>query len=241
MTVTCCGITVLLTKTVAVPAGGFGLEVYALTPTAIVAERMVYAGPSWTLGHAGPGAVTFGGTGTAWRFAEGSGGPFFETYFLLTNLTSTTATVTLTYRTAAGAVIGSDVLGVPAGVRGTVWANGTAGAQAFTTEVTSTQTIVAERAMYWPGGSSNLQSGGSPLSETAEASEASEVRTISPPTPYTLTEGVELPPVVGTAETAAVVVGKPVPGSAAGAGLGESSSSSGPSWYGSHLGRGKRS
>ncbi len=45
---------------------------------------------------------------------------------------------------------------LPAYIRGTVWANGTAGAQDFTTEVTSTRPIVAERAMYWPTGGAAL-------------------------------------------------------------------------------------
>ena len=155
-------------------------------------------------------------------------------YLLLTNLSTVSTTVTLTYRTAAGAVIGSDVLAIPAYVRGTVWANGTAGAQAFTTEITSTQPIVAERAMYWPTGSSSLQSGEAEASEATAARAALEV---GGPEPYTLTAGVLLPPIEGTAETAAVVVGKPVPGSV---GAGDAGLQSSSTWHGSHLTLGKR-
>ena len=45
-------------------------------------------------------------------------------------------------------VLGTTQLLVPPYQRGTVWATGTTGVQEFSTEVTSTQPIVAERAMY---------------------------------------------------------------------------------------------
>lgn len=46
-----------------------------------------------------------------------------------------------------------------------------------------------------------------------------------------------LPPIEGTAETAAVVVGKPVPGSV---GAGDAGLQSSSTWHGSHLTLGKR-
>ena len=138
-----------------VPAGGFGLEVTSLTSSWIVAERMVYGGPNWEIGHASPGVRTHVGTGTTLRFADGTSAGMFETYFLLTNMAGVATPVTLTYRTSAGALIGADPLVIPAYGRGTVWANGTTGGRAgqdFTTGVISTQEILAERAMYWPTG-----------------------------------------------------------------------------------------
>ncbi len=220
-----------------VPAGGYGLEILSPSGHAFAAERMVYGGTGWSLGHVSPGA-THGAN--AFRFAEGTSAGMFETYVLLTNIAGTAATVTLTYRTAAGAVIGSDALVIPAYGRGTVWANGTTGGQDFTTEVSSTQQILAERAMYWPSGASGLSSGASRVTSVPAGPPADAIAAADA-SPYTLTEGTPGPTIVGAEDAAAptVVVGKPVPGSAVGNGLVESSSS-GPSWYGSHLTLGKR-
>jgi hypothetical protein len=57
-------------------------------------------------------------------------------------------------------VIGTQGLVIPGYSRGTVWANAVTGAQDFTTEVTSSEWIIADRAMYWPSGSSLLSGGG---------------------------------------------------------------------------------
>ena len=224
-----------------VPTGGFGLKVVSLYGHWITAERMVYAGPSWAIGHASPGTPT---GSLQWRFAEGSAAAgLFETYVLLTNMAGTSATTTLTYRTAGGAVIGTDTLVIPAYGRGTVWANGTAGPQDFTTEVTSTQPIVAERAMYWPTGSSLLAGLEEPASEAADT--ALEFLAPVGPTPYTLTEGTPGPTTLGTEGDREVVIGKKSPSSGRGpigaaSEPGTSTSSSGPPWYGSHLSVGRR-
>ena len=174
-------------------------------------------------------------------FADGTPTGLFETYFLLTNIAGAPATVTLTYRTAAGAVIGSDQLVIPAYGRGTVWANGTTGGQDFTTEVTSTQEVMAERAMYWPTGASGLLAGPSEsLAHVADASGGLAETGSEPPAPYTLTEGVPgpvIPP--ASPDPPAVVVGKRPPTSRT-TGEMESQSSSGPGWYGSHLVVGKK-
>lgn len=179
----------------AVSASAYATEVYGLNYPG-VCERVVYAGTNWTIGHASPGSTA----GTHWRFAEGSAAWLFETYFILINQADAPASVTLTYRTAAGAVIGADSLVIPPYLRAAVWANGTVGAQDFTTEVTATQVIAAERVMYRPTGSS-LQSAG----ETSGASPSAS-STLSatppliedsggdPPAPYTLTDGVQGPP-----------------------------------------------
>ena len=229
-----------------VPTGGFGMQVASLTSTGLVAERMVYGGPTWELGHAGPGAPTGLGAGTTWRFAEGTAAGAFETYFLLSNLSGTAATaaVTLTYRTAAGVVIGTDALVIPAYGRGTVWANGTTGAQDFTTEVTSAVPILAERAMYWPTGSSSLLGSESASLPSADTAGAERLGGITPagPSPYTVVDGVPGPTEVKPGAARDVVVGKRAPTSRGGTERGEptQSSSSGPAWYGSHLTLGKR-
>lgn len=99
---------------------------------------------------------------------------FFETYFLISNPWDAARTVTLTYRHPNGTIIGTDAI-VPAGGRGAVWANDTAGAQDFSTEVTSTW-VVVERAMYWPTGSSLLSSGDAQAMEPAASDAAPTAR-----------------------------------------------------------------
>jgi YD repeat-containing protein len=245
------------------PVGGFGIQVWTQNGQPIVAERMVYAGTNWTIGHAGPGVT---GGHTLWRFAEGSSvSGLFETYFLITNLSTTPTTVTLTYRQASGTVIGTDTLPLPASTRGTVWANGVTGGQDFTTEVTSPQAIVVERVMYWPTGGSLLSGGGgdvealslepAPLGQDGAALEPSPPWLDTgggPPQPYTLTEGVPGPTEVLTDDPASLVIGKPLPGSLwrqatdgtlewAPEGEGATMQSSGGlPWYGSHLAVGKK-
>jgi hypothetical protein len=228
------------------PAGAFALTVVSNDWWPIFVERMVYAGTGWTIGHAGPGVLQ---GATAWRFAEGHGGGF-DTYFLINNTAAQAATVTLTYRDAAGTPIGTpDVLVVPAGLRGTVWANGKAGAQAFSTTVASTAAVVVERAMYWPTGQSLLHEEGpsdasvDALAPTETDTSAPLVSAPSPPSPYTLLESVA-GEVTGTLiDPASLVIGKPAPGSSLSledAGLLDTQSSSGLSWYGSHLAVGKK-
>lgn len=229
-----------------VPAGSFGLEVWATNDQPIAAERMMYAGSNWTVGHASPGAPSFGHP--HWRFAEGTAGGMFETYFLIANWADLPATVTLTYRNASGTVIGTQGLVIPGYGRGTVWANAVTGGQDFTTEVTSDRNIIAERAMYWPTGSASLTAGATDLGSQSAALDSRGAALLSggehdsPPSPYTLTEGVPGPTYVLTDDPAALIVGKPVPGSRYEQ---ESSGkmqiqSSGLSWYGSHLSVGKR-
>lgn len=85
--------------------------------------------------------------------------------------------VTLTYRNAAGGTVGADTLAIPPGLRGTVWANGAILPQEFTTEVSSTAPVPAERVMYWPTGSSMLSGG----AMSALEPELSSSETASPP------------------------------------------------------------
>ena len=216
------------------PAGAYATEVYGLTH-AVHAERVVYAGTNWTIGHASPGAMT---AGTHWRFAEGYAAGWFDTYFILINQAGAPATVTLTYRNETGGVIGADSLVIPGYLRAAVWANGTAGGHAFSTEVTATQAIVAERVMYWPTGSSLISGGDMSGEPAAEAWQAMGI----PPSPYTLTDGVQGPTQQLTETPEALIVGKAPPGSShrdrSGPDL--QIQSSGLPWYGSHLSVGKK-
>ncbi len=101
-----------------VPAGAVALTLTA--PQGFVAERALYGGTGWTLGHAGvPSPVG----ATTWRFAEGATG-FFDTDVLLANVTGTPTTATLTFTTTTGATVTTSVY-VPANSRATVWARGT--------------------------------------------------------------------------------------------------------------------
>lgn len=117
-------------------AGADATEVYGLN-CPVYAERLVFAGTNWTIGHASPGSTA----GTHWWFTEGTGAGLFETYFLVRNMSAQWTTATLTYRQPSGAVIAHQTVTVAPGSRTTVWANGTTGAQDFSTDVSSPQMI----------------------------------------------------------------------------------------------------
>jgi YD repeat-containing protein len=142
-----------------VPAGSHGITV-TTSPMGIVAERMVYGGPSWAWGHAGVASPV---GATAWRFAEGATG-WFETYFLVTNPTGTGTTASFAFRTDSGATA-SAALWVPAGSRATLLANAVPGlgSASFRTAVTASQALVVERVTYWPSGGLLFLGGGGVL------------------------------------------------------------------------------
>ena len=176
------------------PAGGYGIEVLVLTGSGVVAERMIYGGPSSGRSDTpGPGRGPTSGRGRRGGSRKARRRGCSRRTSCLTNLAAVPATVTLTYRTSAGVVIGADPLVIPAYGRGTVWANGTTGGQDFTTEVTSTQEILAERAMYWPTGSSSLLAGDQRLTDGSETdgsgTDGATLKTPVLTSPYTLTEG----------------------------------------------------
>ena len=90
---------------------------------------------------------------TSWFFGEGATGAFFDTFLLLANPSAQNAVVQVEYlRDGDGAV--TRTYTVPANSRFSVYVDGEPGmaATAFGTRVTSSVPIVAERAMYWPGG-----------------------------------------------------------------------------------------
>jgi hypothetical protein len=128
----------------------FGMEVRFAQPG--MAERSMYFGanPLWSGGHTSAGAP---GPADNWFLAEGATGPFFETFVLVANPTSTPADVTFTYLPSTGVPI-TRTRQVPANSRLTVNLEGEDPAlanAAVATTVTSTATpIIVERSQYWP-------------------------------------------------------------------------------------------
>ncbi len=121
----------------------------------VVAERAMYF-DSFRSGH---DALGVSGPSTTWYFAEGfTGGnaqTAFETFLLLANTGSTSATVTVDYLLDSGQVV-TRAYPVPARSRFTVWVDhegrvydARLADAAFGIRVTSSSPIVAERAMYW--------------------------------------------------------------------------------------------
>jgi hypothetical protein len=130
---------------------GFGKASFSTVITsdaAIFAERSMYFN-NFAGGH---DATAVPAPSTTWRFAEGFTGSGFETFFLLNNPSNNDTTATLRFLLDSGAVIDKAVP-VAAHSRRTVRVNdyGDLTNQAFGTLVTSTEGIVAERAMYWGG------------------------------------------------------------------------------------------
>lgn len=131
----------------------FGIRIISTQP--IAAERAMYfSGGSGRLfegGHESSG-VTRGAR--EWFFAEGATGPFFDTYLLVSNPNYSSVPVTLTYRTDKGQVVEKTLVAAP-NSRLTVNVETQDAALADTavsTTVSAPLPIVAERAMYWPGG-----------------------------------------------------------------------------------------
>jgi hypothetical protein len=131
----------------------------------IAAERMMYGGPNWSVGHAGVGTDQIG---TTWRFTEGINSAVYESYLILANPVGLApAYVNLAFTKTDGAVVTVGPIGVPPSSRVNVWLKGIAGLEhaEFRTVVSVINQvgIVVERATYWP-----LNAGG-PLSLATQA------------------------------------------------------------------------
>ena len=151
--------------TIAPPVtGSFGIEVRSIAASGeaavpITAERAMYFGQGWQIGHATEGATS---PSQRWMFAEGSteGDRFYDPYLLLANPSATSARVRLEFRLSDGNVF-TDTVIVGARQRKTVipWTYDALKNKPFSTEVIVEATtpgevppaIVAERAMYWSG------------------------------------------------------------------------------------------
>ena len=106
---------------------------------------------SWDArGYGGHGGTAVA-PATRWLFAEGSQG-YFQTYVLLANDNATAVDVTVNFLLEGGGVV-TEGVSVPAKSRYTLYAGANASLvdRSFGIDVTATQPIIAERAMYLPG------------------------------------------------------------------------------------------
>jgi hypothetical protein len=126
------------------------------TKQLVVAERQMYWGPGAPFGiRGGHAAMGITQPNATWMFAEGvQGGTLnFDTYLLLFNQNSTPTTVTVKFFADGGVELATVTRTIPALARDNVPTStvpALAG-KAFAMEVTATQPIVAERAVYWRG------------------------------------------------------------------------------------------
>jgi hypothetical protein len=128
----------------------FSMVVDSNTP--IIAERAMYFGTQrfWDGGHESAGVAA---PAASWFLAEGATGTFFDTFILVANPNPVPANIVIRYLTDRGQAIVRNKT-IPANARLTVnmeledpaLANAAASAT-----ITSSQPIVVERAMYWPG------------------------------------------------------------------------------------------
>jgi hypothetical protein len=117
----------------------------------IVAERAMYiTSASTRLFEAGTASAGATAPGTNWSFAEGATG-FFYTYLLLGNPQTVPADVTVVYQLPDGTTIPKSYTVQPQSRRTVDVAAQDAllASASFSMTVTSTQPIVAERAMWW--------------------------------------------------------------------------------------------
>jgi hypothetical protein len=125
-------------------------------------ERAMYfskPGQPFTAGHESAGVPA---PGLEWFLAEGSTGPFFDTFVLIANPNPNAASVAVEYLLIGGGVLTKQYTVAPSS-RFTIWVDDeelTAGSGqkpllnvAFSTTVRSTNNvpIVVERTMWWPG------------------------------------------------------------------------------------------
>ncbi len=163
-----------VTKTRSVPAGGrqswsmaddIGAKDASVTiesdsaQVPIIVERAMYRNNR----REGHGSVGTPSASKTFYLAEGTTGYGFTTYVLVQNPNPGPATVTLSYMTKSGARP-QPAMTLPANSRKTVRVNDVAGMQDqdFSTKVTGSLPIIAERAMYWGEGT--------PLGEACHAS-----------------------------------------------------------------------
>ena len=140
----------------------------------IVVERAMYRsvpGQPFALGTNSMGVPA---PATSWFLAEGATGAFFDLYVLIANPGSTDASVTARYAKPDGTIV-TQTYTVRAHSRFSVYVDSIPGLEntAVATTLTSTNAvpIVAERAMYWPGGFFDYYEGHSSAGSTATALE----------------------------------------------------------------------
>ncbi len=124
----------------------------------VIVERAMYlsgGGLFWAAGHESAGIQT---PATAWFFAEGSTGDFFDEFLLVGNPNSGTAHITTTYLFDDGTVCTKNDQ-VPGLSRFNIWVDAevipgcgrSLANAAVSATITSDIPVVAERTMWWPG------------------------------------------------------------------------------------------
>jgi subtilisin-like proprotein convertase family protein len=129
-----------------VPAAAVSTVVRSLAGVPLAVERTMIWDERGYGGHGGTAASP----ATRWLFAEGSQG-FFNTFILLANTGAAESAVTMDFLLEGGGVV-THALAVPPGTRRTIFAGDIPGLvnQSFGVDITATQPILAERAMYLP-------------------------------------------------------------------------------------------
>jgi hypothetical protein len=119
----------------------------------IIVERAMYLnlpGQTFGAGHESAGVTA---PATSWFLAEGATGDFFDLFVLIANPNAVGATVTANYLLENGTLL-SKVHFVPANSRYNIYVDTDLpqlADVAVSTTITSTQPIIVERAMWWPG------------------------------------------------------------------------------------------
>ena len=124
----------------------------------IIAERAMYLDQPGRVLGAGHESAGVTAPSTEWFLAEGSTGDYFDLFILIANPQPTPAAVQAEYLLTTGQVI-TRTYTVPGNSRFNIWVDqepGLANA-ALSTRLTSTNgvPIIVERAMWWPGPTSN--------------------------------------------------------------------------------------
>ena len=127
----------------------------------IIAERSMYLsspGQMFKAGHSSAGVTA---PATRWFLAEGATGSYFDLFLLLSNPGTSAATVRATYLLPSGRTLVRTYTVGPRS-RFNIWVDREAPALADTAVSTSIEStngvpIIAERTMWWPGGSSTWQ------------------------------------------------------------------------------------
>jgi hypothetical protein len=121
----------------------------------IVVERSMYRSLPGQPFALGTDSIGVPAANTSWFLAEGATGTFFDLYVLIANPGNTDATVLAQYAKPDGSVV-TQTYTVRAHSRFSVYVDGIPGLENTSVATTLTSIspvpIVAERAMYWPGG-----------------------------------------------------------------------------------------
>ena len=140
----------------------------------IVVERALYRSVPGQLFALGTNSMGVPAPATSWFLAEGATGAFFDLFVLIANPGSTDAAVTAQYAKPDGTLVTQSYT-VRAHSRFSVYVDSIPGLEstAVATTLTSTNAvpIVAERAMYWPGGFFDYYEGHSSAGSTTTALE----------------------------------------------------------------------